>query len=317
MKVVYLHRLNKREEKKLKSLVKTGIKIVVPKTKNEIEKQVKNADVLIADAVEPALLKKATKIKCVLVPFSGAPLALLETMSKFPKIKLYTTKANSEIVAEFGFTLLLCLAKKIMQYDKALRRGKWETEEVSLLKSKTIGILGLGAIGQNIARIAKCFNMKVIGISKEGKISSQCKKFWDFAGSKKDLRKILKKSDYVVICLPLTNETSGLIGTQEINLMKSTAYLINIARGEIIKEKDLYQALKNKRIAGAAIDVWYNYPGEKTKTFPSKYPFHKLDNVVITPHSAYKCKEYSNLKMKKITENLNRLYIGKQPKNIF
>ena len=124
-----------------------------------------------------------------------------------------------------------------------------------------------------------------------------------------DFNELLRKSDFISLHVPLTPKTEKLIGDNELNLMKSTAYLINTSRGKVIDQTALIRALKSNRIAGAALDVWYNYrpePDEDGRKFPSNYPFYELDNVILSPHRG--ASPMSDLKRwDEVIENISRM----------
>lgn len=136
----------------------------------------------------------------------------------------------------------------------------------------------------------------------------------DFIGSAKDLYKVLSEADFVVISLPLTRETRGLIGEKELKAMKPTAYLINVGRGPIIDEKALSKALREGWIAGAALDTWWIYP--PTPHAPSRLNIHKLSNVIASPHVAGRTKAARHQCLLFAFTNVRRYLLGKQPLNV-
>jgi phosphoglycerate dehydrogenase-like enzyme len=150
-----------------------------------------------------------------------------------------------------------------------------------------LGIIGLGSIGWEIAKIGHTLGMKVFALKRKIEEKDLEKKnILEFLGEKKDLEKVIKESYFIVITVPLTRETKGLIGEKELKLMKEK-YLINISRGTVIDEEALFKSLKEQYLAGVAIDTWYQYPTlEQREVLPSKYNFHELDNMVMSPHTA-------------------------------
>ncbi|UCF08856.1 MAG: D-glycerate dehydrogenase, partial [Thermoplasmata archaeon] len=167
----------------------------------------------------------------------------------------------------------------IPEGDRFMREGRfggWAPELMlgSDVNGKILGIVGLGRIGQLVAKRARGFDMKVLYHSKRRKLNVEREMGIRFA----QLDDLLQKSDFVSLHVPLTPDTKGLIGKRELELMKSSAYLINTARGEVVDEPELIAALKEKRIRGAALDVFW---GEPTDVNPELY---ELDNVVLAPH---------------------------------
>ncbi|GAG72599.1 unnamed protein product, partial [marine sediment metagenome] len=141
------------------------------------------------------------------------------------------------------------------------------------------------------------------------------KNILEFLGEKKDLEKVIKESDFIVVAVPLTEETEGLIGEKELKLMKGK-YLINISRGIVINEEALFKSLKEKQLAGAAIDTWYQYPTlEQREALPSKFDFHKLDNIVMSPHTAGYTDKALEENVKSVFDNIVKIYYGEEPEN--
>jgi glyoxylate reductase len=184
-------------------------------------------------------------------------------------------------VAEHALTLLLAIAKRIHEDEVFVRKHKWKSWAPrlllgSLIKNKTIGIIGLGRIGKGVAeRAGHGLGMNVIyyDVRKDAKFEKKYK------AKKVSLTTLLKKSDFVTLHVNLSKKTHHLIGKKELSLMKKTAYIINTSRGPVIDEKALTSALKNKRIAGAGLDVHETEPSVN-------HTLHKLNNCILTPHIA-------------------------------
>ncbi|AHC51448.1 2-hydroxyacid dehydrogenase [Sulfolobus acidocaldarius SUSAZ] len=188
----------------------------------------------------------------------------------------YNPGVNSPSVAEFTFTLILSLYKRIFKITNLVKEGEWAKGQNIFtyeLFNKTLGIIGLGNIGRRVARIGKAFEMEVLGYDLYIKKSDEGIRLTD-------LSTLLKESDIVTIHVPLTQETKNLIGEEQIRLMKPNAIIINTSRGGIIDEEALLKALKEKRIAGAGLDVLALEPPNPNN------PLFSLDNVIITPHVA-------------------------------
>jgi phosphoglycerate dehydrogenase-like enzyme len=138
-----------------------------------------------------------------------------------------------------------------------------------------------------------------------------------FSGTLDSLDHVLKNSDYILIALPLTHETKGLISEKQLNLLKENAVLVNVGRGKVIDEESLYKFLNKKKMGGVGLDVWYNYPkdSKKPKDTYQNYPFEELPFLVMSPHSAFKIENREIPFTKDIIENLIAVYKGKQPEN--
>jgi phosphoglycerate dehydrogenase-like enzyme len=187
-------------------------------------------------------------------------------------------------ISETIFALMLGLTRKIHSYVKNQPSKTWHHAGIKLeIHNKTIAILGVGAIGKETAKIAKAFGMKVLGIRTSGQPEENVDEMY----TTKQLNDVLPQADYVVITLPLTQETQHLIGTEQFNLMKSSAFFINIGRGEIVKEDELIKALQEGKIAGAGLDVF------TTEPLPAESPLWEMENVIITPHTSGSTEHYN------------------------
>ena len=175
------------------------------------------------------------------------------------------------------------------------------------LYGKTVGILGLGSIGQAVARRAKGFGTRVIGCNRTLREAAHVDKQFPLAR----IDEFLAECDFVVIAAALAPETERLIDAKRFAKMKRSAVLVNVGRGHIVEEDALYAALKDKRIRGATLDVWYAYPSKDRLTIaPSKHPFHELDNVWMTPHTAAWTTGMVDRRWSEIAGNLDRLARG-------
>jgi len=209
---------------------------------------------------------------------------------------LNTPEAPANAVAELTFGLLLCLARKISQADAAMKQGRWIKKDLKgwELKGKTIGIIGLGNIGEKVAKIAKAFEMKIL-ITKRTPPPPELLK--ELQAEFVSLTDLLRRSDIITIHVPLTPQTQKMIGETEFQLMKNGAILINTSRGAIVDEKALFKALQSQKLGGAAIDVFEVEP-------PLDYALAKLSNVVCTPHIGAQTEEAQKLAATLIAEKI-------------
>jgi phosphoglycerate dehydrogenase-like enzyme len=183
-----------------------------------------------------------------------------------------TPGVSAPSVAEHALALLLAVARRISQLDSEVRRGCWPRGQVSQMHGKTLGIVGLGAIGRQFARLGAGIGMRVIAWTMHPSP--------DLTYELVPLDDLLRSSDVVSLHLRLSEETRGFIGTRELEKMKPSAILINTARGAIVNEEAMIEALIAGRLAGAGLDVF------ETEPLPSGHPLTRLENVVLTPHSA-------------------------------
>ena len=216
--------------------------------------------------------------------------------------------------------MLLALARRIVQRHKAF--PDIDRHRGTELRGKKVGIIGLGHIGVEIAKRLQAFEMKILALKRRKSEELQEKMKLEFLGEPEDLDYLLSESDFVIVIAPLTPATRGMIGDREIRLMKPSAYIINVARAAIIEEEPLYQALKENRIAGAALDVWWvphwwdpKWKPELNK--PSKFPFWELPNVITTPHNIGYADftRYSENSVRIMAENIGNIAKGKPPIN--
>ncbi len=226
-------------------------------------------------------------LETLIIPWVGVPTKTGKLLADFPNIAVHNLHHNAPIVAEFTMALLLAAAKFIVPLDRGLRAGDWTPREGSrrsvMLAGKTCLILGYGEIGRRVATMCRGFDMKVIAVRSQQQESDGIAHEIHTLDS---LDTLLPRAEVVVIALPLTPETRGLLSEQRLGLLPRAAVLVNVGRGPIVDEEALYNALHERRIAGAGIDVWYTYPkdGEEAPTAPSQFPFGDLDNVVMSPH---------------------------------
>jgi phosphoglycerate dehydrogenase-like enzyme len=191
------------------------------------------------------------------------------------------TEAGSSPTAELAWGLILGVARHIAAEDHALRAGRWQSTVGVSLAGKTLGILGLGRLGSQMARIGSAFGMKIIAWSQN--LTSE--RAADAGAVRVDKDELFRLSDVLSIHLILSDRTRGLVGAHEIALMKKTAILVNTARAAIVDETALIAALNQRRIAGAGLDVYSKEP------LPADAPILKAPNTVLTPHLGYVTRE--------------------------
>ncbi|MCS7114124.1 MAG: phosphoglycerate dehydrogenase [Nitrososphaerota archaeon] len=279
-------------------------------TEEELLKAVKDADGLIVgnDKINKKVIEHAEKLKIIARHGVGVDNVDLKAATDNNIIVTYTPNVNADAVADFTMGLIFSLARNIPQAYVSLRQGKWEATKFMGVDvhGKTLGIIGLGEIGYRVAKRARGFDMKILYWSRNRKGSIEKELSVQYV----DLQTLLRESDFVTIHLALTDETRGMIGKKELDLMKKTAYLINTARGPIVDEKALYEALKEGKIAGAAVDVYEKEPPDADN------PLLRLDNVIATPHVAAYSRETMQRMDMMNAEDILRFFKGEQPQNV-
>jgi phosphoglycerate dehydrogenase-like enzyme len=180
------------------------------------------------------------------------------------------------------------------------------------VSGRTLGLLGYGHIGKAVTERARAFGMQVHVISQSGNAPEA-----DWVGRPPHLHDMLSRLDFLVIACPLTEATRGVVGARELSLMKPTAVLINIGRAQILQEEPLYRALEAKQLAGATLDVWYDYPREGAgEVKPSRFPFYKLQSVHCTAHSSGWSEELFQRRYDVIADNLTRRHSALPLRNV-
>ena len=216
-------------------------------------------------------------------------------------------------MAEHAVAMILSMAKKLRLYHNRMAEGKFEQMKsfTRQIKGATLGIIGFGSIGKQVAKLMRGFDVKIMALNTSGKTSDDV----DFIGRLNDLDYLLIHSDFVVISIPLSDETEGLIGKRELELMKNDAILINVARGPIIKEKDLYEHLKSHPDFSAGIDTWWIEPF-KFGQFKINYPFFELPNLLGSPHNSSFVENIMIEGARKASENVKRFLNNEEIKGI-
>ncbi len=217
------------------------------------------------------------------------------------KVQVCGTEMLPYPTAELTWGLILALVRQIPREDRATREGRWQTTLGRGLRGKTLGLLGLGKLGSQVARIGQAFGMEVIAWS-QNLTAERAAEVGAALVSKDEL---FARADLVSIHVVLSPRTRGLVGAAELGRMKPTAFLVNTSRGPIVDEAALLAALRERRIAGAALDVFEPEP------LPRDHPLLALDNVVITPHLGYVTEEGYRLLYGQAVEDIRAFLDGK------
>lgn len=305
----------------LKALIRAPSKILafpVNHDDPQMLKELSAADVAVGHFFTEKMARAARKLKLLQAPNAGVDAFRIDLLDS------KTTVANAYFhgpgIAEFVVMMILVLRRDLLNLDARFRKGIWDgswiegelpPEEVL---GSSLGLVGYGTIGREVAVRARALGMSIKVVSAHPpKRKPRDVDFWKGPVA---LPQLLKESDYVVLACPLNNETRGLIGAREFGQMKRSAFIINVARGAVVEEEALFRALKERRIAGAAIDVWYRYPKTDGTFRPSSFPFHKLPNVVMTPHVSGWMQGTRQKRLELVAENIGRLVAGKPLLNV-
>jgi len=276
--------------------------------------KINEVEILITSSITKEELDKASNLTTIIFPYAGVNNPPLERI-KEKNINLINTHAHAPIVALRAVTLGLALLGRVVELHKQLEKGIWRgfdaTNNWIALLEKKVGMLGMGAIGLHIAKYLEPYNPHFVTLSRyKEKIVNNHE--WTFYDS---VEEVCLNADIVFISLPLTKDTKGIIDKNILSKMQDK-YLVNVGRGELIVEADFYDALKNNTLKGAAIDVWYQYPTKNSVTPPSKYPFHELPNVILSPHVAGMSDFTNKLVADEIFDNLSYYITHKRYKYV-
>jgi len=296
------------------------VEVVKPETGTDDELVVLAGDVevIVATRLSSEVAQAAPKLK--LLQKTGAGVDDMPFDSLREETWMANTSGSNPVpLAEGAVALVFALAKKVIQRHGSFMKDRNVGRGV-LLSGRKAGIVGFGSIGREVGRMLQCMGMNVLAVKRSRDDELTEAMGLEFLGTPDDLIYVLSESDFVIVTVPLTPETRGMIGEEELRAMKPSAYIVNVARAALIQEEPLYRALSEGRIAGAAIDVWWtphfwdplwNPEGKPA----SEYPFWELPNVICTPHSVVSSDSRSDAGLKIMVENILRVKRGEPPIN--
>jgi phosphoglycerate dehydrogenase-like enzyme len=275
-----------------------------------------------ADAIVGVKFAKDTPrpVNLQLFHVPGAGYDAVDLAAVPPSAVVCNCFGHEQAIAEYVMAALLGRHVPLADADTKLRQGAWAYSSGSLarlhdeLAGKTIGLLGFGHIGKAIASRAKAFEMAV-HVANRSPIPVSA--VVDRSFTLDNLREFWGEVDFLVVSVPLTAETTGIVGADALAAMRASAVVLNVGRGPTIDEQALYDALKNGRIAGAIIDTWYTYPSPaQPNVLPSKLPFHELPNLVMTPHMSGWTSGTIRRRQQTIADNIKRRAEGRPCVNV-
>ena len=266
-----------------------------------------NAEIFLRCATpkkqQEILIQNTPDLRWVHTCSAGFDYLPMELLTRHAITVTRSAQTNNIPIAEFTLATILAYAKRLTSLRQAQQQNHWQRrDDLQEINGATVSIIGAGSIGQELAKRCHALGMRVLATNRH---PTPLPNFTKVLATT-DLPILLKEADYLVIACPLTPETRGLISTNELSQMKASAYLINIARGPIIDENALIQALKTNTIAGAALDVFNQEP------LPEDHPFWHLPNVTLTPHISYVSPHNMQRMVQEFSANLQR-YIKQQP----
>lgn len=246
-------------------------------------------EILVCARPRREQLAACPALRALIVPFAGPPEETISLLADFPGVSVHNLHHNAAATAETALGLLLAAAKAILPVDRVFRRHDWtpryEPPPLAILAGRTALILGYGAIGQRLARALRALDVRVLATRHSAETVSDDGVAEIHPPGR--LHALLPLAGILAITLPQTAETTSLVGAAELALLPPGALFVNVGRGPVVDEAALYQALRSGRLLAAGIDVWWRYPDDRASrshTPPSAFPFHELDNAVLSPH---------------------------------
>ena len=280
--------------------------------------KVATADVIVGGAVPLSPWPAAPHLKLWQIPWTGHEFARPEEVPA--GLPVANTFEHETAIAEYVLAAMLEWQIGLRRMDARFRAEGWggmilaNGPRHGEVLGKTVGIVGHGHIGREVAHRARAFGMRAIGIRRA---SAPCPPELDWLGGPGDLHRLLGEADFVVIACDLNAATRGMIDAAALSAMKPTGVLINVARGAIVEEDALFAALSERRIGGAVIDVWYRYaePGQP-EPWPAHHPFETLDNVLLSAHESGTTAETFARRWDFVAANIARIARGAPPENV-
>ena len=272
-----------------------------------LEEAIPGFDALIVrnqTKVTASLFSKGSALRVVGRAGAGYDNIDVPAASQAGVVVSYSPEENAVSVAELVFGLILALARKIPGADRSVKSGGWERKKYHgvELMGKTLSIWGLGKIGFRVALRGKAFGMRLLAY--DAYLSPTTLHVTESGATLTSLDQLLAEADFLSVHLPLTEETRGILSAQIFRKMKPGAFIINTSRGEVLIEEELFQALKQGRLAGAALDVREKEPPSTAS------PLHGLDNVILTPHTAGLTYEAQEKVVDAVSEDVDRVLSG-------
>lgn len=307
MKILNTRAWDDSEKAAISGVVKDAT-FLEPGTDGKMEDLVNQADVLFGfPAIPMEAIAKSPTLRLLHVPSTGVDRYVTPEMQASRVTLTNSRGVQAKPVSEHAVMLMLALSYKLPQLQQNQAKSSWEDVGVERLEGQTAGLLGLGAIGEEIARKCKAFDMRVIATRRDASVLPPNV---DEAFAPEDTNEVLRQSDFVLCSLPLTKETERFVDYSRFCAMKPTAYFVNVGRGPVVVEEDMVRALREGRFKGAGLDVF------ETEPLPKESPLWGMENVIITPHAAGNAKANRKKVLAILVENLRRMQAGQPLINV-
>lgn len=306
---------------RIKEYLPPDIEVIKPTTgtDEELIQLAKDVEIILTTRLSPEIIEAAPKLKLLQKTGAGVDDMPFDSL-KDETWMANTSGSNPVPLAEGAVALTLALAKRLVDRHNKFPTGIGGPSGIGL-QGKTLGVVGMGSIGIAAAKLLAAFEMKVMGVRRSPDEELRKSLGFEFIGGIDDLEYVLSQADFVIVTVPLTPDTRGMIGEKELRVMKKTAIIVNVARAAIIQEEPLYRALKEGRLAGAGLDVWWKPHWwdplwQPLGSQPSEFPLWDLPNVICTPHNVGSTDVRSDAGIKVMVENILRVRDGKTPINL-
>ncbi|MFF0268265.1 2-hydroxyacid dehydrogenase [Kribbella sp. NPDC004536] len=318
MQVVVVDPMQVRLAGQLAAAIGPGASLKCARSTDDWHGWLTTADVFVGSKLSAELAAEAPALRLVQVAGAGYDGIALDSL--VPGAVVANTFHHGRAIAEYCLMSMLVLSRQLLVEDRALRGGRWrsvfqdsDAPVHETLAGKTVGIIGYGEIGGHVGRLCKALGMRVLATRRTP--SSGATEV-DWLGGPQDTGELVAGSDFVIVTVPVTARTRNLLDSNLLARMKRSAFLINVARGAVVDESALYGALSENRIAGAAIDVWWQYPASGAHAQPSRFPFGELPNVLMTPHTSGVTRDVFERRMLDVAANIRALRDGDPLHNV-
>jgi phosphoglycerate dehydrogenase-like enzyme len=298
---------------KLLGTLGPDVNVLVSNDAGRVREWAPQADVIVNGTSNPPLLSAAippaTKARWIHSLWTGVDNVLCPEILASPLPLTNGRGVFRRPLAEWSIGAMLYFAYRMRRMVRQQQAGVWEVFTTEELQGRTLGIVGFGGIGSTTAELARAFGMRIVALRRRPELFEK-DALVDQSFAPSQVNDLMAASDYVLLAAPLTNETRGMIGAPQIAAMKPAGVLINVGRGAVVDEPALVQALEGGQIRGAALDVFAVEP------LPAGHPFYRLENVLLSPHTADHVQDFIHLAVESFLENLRRFQAGQPLMNL-
>jgi phosphoglycerate dehydrogenase-like enzyme len=309
VKVVLTHHFDEEDAERLRGLVPDAD--VRPATRETLAAELADADAVLCFRLPAEAVSGASRLRLVQTLSAGAD--GVDPASLPPGAVLCNVRGHERTMAEWVLMALLALPRQVVLLDRDLREGVWHRhggDQLDLgepeLEGKTVALVGYGQIGRAVEELVRPLGARTVAATRRPRGSAR---------PLEELVQVLAEADFAVVSLPAKAGT--VVGAPELEALGRDGYLVNVGRGSVVDEDALYAALRDHRIAGAAIDVWYRYPRDEGEVVePSRHPFHELENVILSPHASGRSRLAWHRRWEFVAEQLGRLQRGEPLENV-